>query len=335
MSGSKKLWAVVLVAAPFVLALLCLGFGRYSLSVSETIATLLAGKGGSDAVSATATSVIWSIRLPRIMLALVVGAGLAVSGAAFQGLFTNPLATPDTLGVAAGASFGAALGLLMGQNLVIVQILALVFGLVAVALTCSISRIKGQSSIIMVVLAGMVIAALFQALVSLIKYAADPQDTLPAITYWLMGSLNGTTYKSFFLGLPFILVGVCIIFLLRWRLNIMTLSEDEAKAMGINVKRIRTVIIISATLVTASSVSMCGQVGWVGLLIPHLSRMLYGSNNRYVVPVSISLGACFMVIIDTFARSATAAEIPISILTAIIGAPVFISLLRKTGGAWL
>ncbi len=333
MSGRKKIWAVALVIAPVILALLCLGFGRYSLSVSQTLSVLAAGPQSS--ITDTAYSVIWNIRLPRIMLALAVGAGLAVSGAAFQGLFTNPLATPDTLGVAAGASFGAVVGILFGQNTVIVQLMALIFGLVAVALTCNISRIRGQNSIIMVVLAGMVIAALFQALVSLVKYVADPQDTLPAITYWLMGSLNGTTYKSFFMGLPFIILGIAVIFLLRWRLNIMTLSEDEAKAMGINVKRIRMVIIVAATLVTASCVSMCGQVGWVGLLIPHVARMLFGANNRYVIPVSISLGACFMVIIDTFARSATAAEIPISILTAIIGAPVFISLLRKTGGAWL
>lgn len=333
MKGHKKLQTAALALLPLVLALLCLGFGRYQISVEETLRILAAGPQPNAADAAV--SVIWHIRLPRILLALAVGAGLAVSGAAFQGLFTNPLATPDTLGVAAGASFGAVLGILLEQNMVIVQLMALAFGLIAVALTCNISRIRGQSSIIMVVLAGMVIAALFQALVSLVKYAADPQDTLPAITYWLMGSLNGTTYKSFLLGLPFIMIGIVVIFLLRWRLNIMTLSEDEAKAMGVNVKRIRMVIITAATLVTASCVSMCGQVGWVGLLIPHVARMLYGSNNRSVIPVSISLGACFMVIIDTFARSAAAAEIPISILTAIIGAPFFISLLRKTGGAWL
>lgn len=333
MKAPKSLGIVFLIVAPFVLALICLGFGRYHLSISETLSVLLAGpqSGGTD----TAITVIWRLRLPRILLALAVGAGLAVSGAAFQGLFTNPLATPDTLGVAAGASFGAVLGILFGQNLVVIQLMALLFGLIAVALTCFISRIRGENAIIMVVLAGMVVAALFQALVSSVKYVADPLDTLPAITYWLMGSLSDASYKSFLLGLPFIFVGIVVIYLLRWRLNIMTLSEDEAKAMGVNVKRIRTAIIVAATLVTASCVSMCGQVGWVGLLIPHVARMIYGSNNRYVIPASLSLGACFMVVIDTLARSATAAEIPISILTAIIGAPFFISLLRKTGGAWL
>ena len=214
------------------------------------------------------------------------------------------------------------------------QLLALIFGLVAVAMTCNIGKVKGRNSIVMVVLGGLVVAALFQAMVSLVKYVADPQDTLPAITYWLMGSLSGASYKSLSFGIPFIVAGIVVIYLLRWRLNIMTLTEDEAKAMGVNVKRIRLMIICASTVVTASCVSMCGQVGWVGLLVPHIARMRHGSNNRFVIPISISVGACFMLLIDTAARSMSAAEIPVSILTAVIGAPFFISLLRKTGGAW-
>lgn len=324
---------LLLLLLPVATAFLCLGFGRFSISAGETFQVLadgLKGVGESDMKH----SVVFQVRLPRIILSLLVGAGLACSGAAFQGLFTNPLATPDTLGVASGASFGAVLAMMFDANLIIIQLSALVFGLAACMLAYSISKIKGSSTIVMIVLAGMVVSALFQALVSLLKYVADPQDKLPSITYWLMGSMSGATYKTLAIGSPFILTGIAVIFALRWRLNILSLNEEEAKSMGMNIKVLRIGIIVSASLITASCVSMCGQVGWVGLLIPHVSRMIMGSNNRNVIPISISLGAVFMAMMDTFARSATAAEIPLSILTAIIGAPFFIGLLRKTGGAW-
>lgn len=314
-------------------ALICLGIGRYSLSpfqILQAFADAIAGSG-EDVMAKT---VIFKVRLPRILLALAAGAGLACSGAAFQGLFSNPLATPDTLGVASGASFGAVLAMMFHWNLIGIQALALCFGLISCFLTYQISRIKGKSSIIMIILSGMVISSLFQALVSIVKYVADPEDELPSITYWLMGSMSSITYNSLVLGVPFILLGLIVIWALKWRLNILSLNEDEAKSMGMNIKVIRLFIILASSLITASVISMCGQVGWVGLLIPHISRMLLGSNNKTVVPLSISFGAIFMAIIDTFARSASSAEIPISILTAIIGAPVFISLLRKTGGVW-
>ena len=262
------------------------------------------------------------------------GSGLSCAGTAFQGLFSNPLATPDTLGVGSGAAFGAVLAMLFGANLISIQFFALVFGLLACFITYNISRRNGKSSIIMIVLSGMVISAVFEALVSLMKYIADPEEELPVITYWLMGSMSRANYDNLKLGLPFIFAGIIIIFLLRWRLNILSLNEDEASSLGMNIKIMRIIFIIASSMITASSVSMCGSVGWVGLLIPHISRMIGGNNNNAVVPISISLGALFMIVMDTFARSATAAEIPISILTAIIGAPVFVMLLRKTGGAW-
>lgn len=325
--------AFLLILIPAVTAFLCLGFGRFSISAGETLNVLADGLRGTGEADMK-HSVVFQVRMPRILLSLFVGAGLACSGAAFQGLFTNPLATPDTLGVASGASFGAVLAMMFDANLIIIQLLALVFGLVSCMLTYNISKIKGNSTIIMIVLSGMVVSALFQALVSLLKYVADPQDKLPSITYWLMGSMSAATCKNLAIGSPFILTGILIIYVLRWRLNILSLNEDEAKSMGMNIKAMRIAIIAAASLITASCVSMCGQVGWVGLLIPHVSRMVMGSNNRNVIPISISLGAVFMAVIDTFARSATAAEIPLSILTAIIGAPFFIGLLRKTGGAW-
>ncbi|MBE5972629.1 MAG: iron ABC transporter permease [Lachnoclostridium sp.] len=336
-TGKKRLSAftlgVILTFLPIAAALICLGIGRYSMTTKETIEVLLSPFTGKE-VANFAYSTIYNIRLPRILLAAAVGSGLSCAGTAFQGLFSNPLATPDTLGVGSGAAFGAVLAMLFGANLISIQFFALVFGLLACFITYNISRRNGKSSIIMIVLSGMVISAVFEALVSLMKYIADPEEELPVITYWLMGSMSRANYDNLKLGLPFIFAGIIIIFLLRWRLNILSLNEDEASSLGMNIKIMRIIFIIASSMITASSVSMCGSVGWVGLLIPHISRMIGGNNNNAVVPISISLGALFMIVMDTFARSATAAEIPISILTAIIGAPVFVMLLRKTGGAW-
>lgn len=328
-----KLFAPLLIILPLVTAVCCLGFGRFALSPRESLSVLVQGFMGRT-VSPMAYSVVFKVRLPRIILSMFVGSGLACSGAAFQSLFTNPLATPDTLGVASAASFGASLAMLFHVNLIFIQISALAFGLLACWITYNLGRIKDKSSIVMIVLSGMVISALFQAFVSLVKYVADPEDDLPSITYWLMGSMTSASYKTIALGAPFILLGIAIIFVLRWRLNVLSLNEDESRSMGINLKAMQLTIIVSSSLITASAVSMCGQIGWVGLLIPHISRMLTGSNNKTVVPVSISFGAVFMLIMDTIARSATNAEIPLSILTAVIGAPFFIALLRKTGGVW-
>ena len=305
---------------PFLAVVFCIGIGRYHITPLESLKILISPFTGMEA-DAQAWSVIFRVRLPRILLALAVGMGLSISGASFQVLFSNPLATPDTLGVATGASFGAVLALLFTSNILIVQVSALLMGLLALAGTCLISRLNGKSSILMVVLGGMVVSSLFQALVSLVKYVADPEEELPAITYWLMGSMSRATYQGLLVGLPFILIGAGILFLLRWRLNILSLQEDETKALGIDVKKLRLLVMTASTLVTAACVSLCGQVGWVGLLIPHAARMLYGSDNRKVIPVSIGLGSAFMVAIDTASRAATAAEIPVSILTAIIGAP--------------
>lgn len=334
-TGKKhSIMNALLLLMPFAVTVFCIGIGRYHITPLESLKILISPLTGME-TEAQEWAVVFNVRLPRILLALAVGMGLSVSGAAFQALFSNPLATPDTLGVATGASFGAVLALLFTRNILIVQISALVMGLLALAGTCVISRLNGKGSILMVVLGGMVVSSLFQALVSLVKYVADPEEDLPAITYWLMGSMSRATYQGLLVGVPLILLGTAILFLLRWRLNILSLSEDESKALGIDVKRLRLLVMAAATLVTAACVSLCGQVGWVGLLIPHAARMLYGSDNRKVLLVSIGLGSAFLVAIDTASRAAAAAEIPVSILTAIIGAPFFILLLRKTGGAKL
>ena len=332
-TAENTIFYIILGILPFLAALICLGIGRYSMSVSQTVTTLFS-RFTNAKVDNTAYTVIFNVRLPRIILAAVVGAGLSCAGAAFQGLFSNPLATPDTLGVASGASFGAVLAMLIGGNLIGIQGMALIFGLISCLITFLIGRSSRRGSIVMIVLAGLVVSSVFEALVSLMKYVADPQDELPVITYWLMGSMSRANYKNLVMGIPFIVIGIIIIFALRWRLNILSFNEDEARSLGVNVKILRAAFILASSMITASCVSMCGQVGWVGLLVPHISRMMRGNNNCKVIPVSISLGAFFMIVMDTFARSATASEIPISILTAIIGAPVFIVLLKKTGGSW-
>lgn len=323
--------AVLVIAS----ALVCITIGRYPVSLPDVLTAFAAQtSGATEGVSETVQSVVFNIRLPRVILAVALGAGLACAGAAFQSLFSNPLATPDTLGVTAGASVGAVLAMLFDADMLTVQAVALLFGLGSVALTVSVARLHGKTSIVMLVLAGVIVSAIFQAAISLLKYTADPLSKLPEITYWLMGSLAGKTFESLAFGLPFIIVGVIVIFSLRWRLNILMLSEDEAHAAGIRVQRLRVITVVASTMITASCVSMCGQVGWVGLLIPHCARMICGNNNRFVIPFSIVLGAVFMLVIDTMARTVIASEIPISILTALIGAPFFIVLLRRTGGGW-
>lgn len=332
-SLKSSIWAIGIIITLVITMLVAMGVGRYSISISDIINTLLPTNLSSGNVDPNVKTVIYNIRLPRVLIAALAGSGLAVAGAAFQSLFSNSLATPDTLGVATGASFGAALGIILGFGSVGIQMCAFILGIVCVGLVYFISKVKGQRSMVMIILAGMVISALFQAMVSLLKYVADPQDVLPQITFWLMGSLSGVGFEELALGTPFIIIGIVIIFLLRWKMNMLSLNEDESKSLGVNVKFVRLLVIISAALITASVVSICGNIGWVGLLIPHIARMMFGNNNKYVIPASIGFGAIFMVVIDTIARSATAAEIPISILTAVIGAPFFIILLRKTGGA--
>ncbi|MBP0973665.1 MAG: iron ABC transporter permease [Oscillospiraceae bacterium] len=329
-TGLHPLWAVVLVLLPVLIGLAALCIGRISYPLPDIWNVLAARLTGAEA-DKQLTIVICNIRLPRVLLAMLVGAGLSVAGCAFQSLFANPLATPDTLGVASGTSFGAALALLMGMGLLGVQGIAFAFGILAVVLTwlTSAGNGKGLGS---VVLGGIMIGSLFSSLVSLVKFTADTETQLPAITYWLMGSLSGAGYEPLKWGSPWIIGGILVLFLLRWQLNILPLGEDEARSLGTNLTALRAVTVICATAVTASSVAMCGQVGWVGLLIPHICRMAFGNDHRVLIPASISLGAAFLVIVDTIARSVSAAEIPISVLTAIIGAPFFIVLMRRSGG---
>ena len=325
-------WKLILIVLPFIAALIALGIGRMNISPAEVIEVLGARISGGHVASELVEKTVMQLRMPRIILAALVGAGLSVSGCAFQSLFANPLATPDTLGVASGASFGAALGILMGFDLIGIQIMGLLMGGLAVTLTWMAGSGKDRGGLSYIVLSGIMIGSLFSALVSLIKFAADEESQLPAITYWLMGGLDKANYKSLALGAPVIIIGVIIFALIRWRMNLLPLSDDEARASGVNIRLLRGITVVAATAVTASCVSMCGQVGWVGLIIPHMCRMKFGNNHMSIVPASISLGAVFMIMVDTMARTISASEIPVSILTAIIGAPFFVMLMRRSGG---
>ena len=324
------LWRVLLPLFPLVCALAALCIGRMGVTPADLWKSLAGHLTGGKLPTGLVELTLWRVRLPRILLAMLTGAGLSASGCAFQSLFANPLATPDTLGVASGASFGAALGILIGLPLVGVEGMAMLCGTAAVLLTALAGR--GRGGLSGVVLAGIMMGSLFNALVSLVKFTADTETELPAITYWLMGSLSAANWPELALGAPPILIGLAVLLLLRWRLNLLPLTDDEAKAAGVNIRALRIVTILAATLCTASCVSMCGQVGWVGLLIPHICRMRFGSNHLRLLPASVFLGAGFLVIVDTVARSVSPSEIPISILTAVVGAPFFIFLMRKSEG---
>ena len=320
----KKRTVVILILLPIITALICICAGRMGIGPGDVFKTFF----GSKEVSGNVRITVMNIRLPRILLGLLCGAGLSLAGCCFQGFFSNPLATPDTMGVAGGASFGAALGLLLGFNMIGVQLLSFCMGIAAVFFTKAAASGREHGPAVLVI-SGIMVGALFSALVSLVKFLADSESQLPAITYWLMGSLGGTGYKKLALGAPIIIIGIIIIFLLRWRINLLALSDDELIASGTNVKLLRSLVVICATAMTASVISMCGQVGWVGLIVPHMCRLIWGQDNAKLIPASISIGAAFMVVVDTLARSISAAEIPVSILTAIVGAPFFISLLNS------
>ena len=329
---SKRKLAIIIcleIAVPLIVALLALCVGRYALTPVEVITTLFAGPAPSE--PGPATMVVFNVRLPRILLAFIVGAGLAVVGCCFQSIFSNPLASPDTLGVSAGAAFGAALGILLSLSIAGVQALALGFGMVAIVLTFALSNMRKGSGILMVVLAGVITSAFFNALISAIKYLADPTTKLPEITYWLMGSMVGASYFDLSSAIPLIGIPCVLLILLRWKLNVLMLPENESMSLGVKPRTLRWIIILLGTLIVASCVSVCGQVGWVGLVIPHMARRVVGTNHQYLLPASISMGGTYLLIIDTLARSLSSGEIPLSILTALIGLPIFVVLYFKKG----
>ncbi|WP_455717876.1 FecCD family ABC transporter permease [Anaerosporobacter sp.] len=319
---------MIIVLALTLLTAMCIG--RYSLSFSEVI-KILFHIGESEK---TKSIVVWNVRFPRTIMAMMVGSGLACVGVCLQAMFANPLVSSHILGVSYSSGFGAALGLLLSSNFIIIQGSALIFGFVGMALTYAMSRKNGQTSTIRLVLSGVIVGAVFEALTSFIKYIADPEEKLPAITYWLMGSLSGSSMNDVLKVVPVIGAAIFALWLIRWKLNVLSLREDEAVSLGVNVKNVRIFVIIATTLIVAVSVSFCGVISFVGLAVPHFARMIVGSDHKRLFPASVLMGGIFLVVIDTVARSLTASEIPLSILTALVGAPIFAILLHKTGGGW-
>lgn len=323
----------ILILLPLLSSLFAFSIGRFSISPREILGFFLS-LIKNESYDPMLESVIINIRLPRILTALIVGAGLSLAGLAFQSIFANPLATPDILGVASSASLGAIIGILFSLPVLETQILAMVTGLLGVVLVIKISQKDGQMPTIMLILSGLVISSLANALGSLLKYTADPTDKLPAITYWLMGSFARSSFQNLLLAGPVLIFGIIIIWIRGFSLNILSLSSDEAESLGLDVKKTRLRLIIASTIITASSISLCGQIGFIGLIIPHMARMIIGANTRYLIPLSLSLGAGLMVIIEALSRSVSVIELPISIITAIIGAPIIIRLIRSTGGVF-
>jgi iron complex transport system permease protein len=310
--------------------LLSFALGRYPISPRETIGIMLSKIIHIEPFwTERMATVLFNVRLPRILLACLVGCCLSSAGAAYQGIFQNPMAAPDILGASAGAAFGAALAILSGASSRLVSLSAFFFSLLTVVLVWLLSRRTRGKQIIGLVLAGIMISSLFSAGTSFIKLVADPTNQLPAITYWLMGSLSGAKMSDISFAVFPMLVGMLPLFLLRWRINILSLGDDEARTMGVNVRRLRLVVIVSATLVTSSAVAVSGTIGWVGLVIPHLSRKLVGSNFRHLMPATMLFGALFLLLVDNISRNLFAVEIPIGILTAFIGAPFFLSLIIR------
>ncbi len=335
MNDSKKfkIGIPIVFVLLITFAILSISIGTYYVSPMDVVKSLLKYWFNCDfEISQAAYVVVTSIRLPRTILGLLVGGGLAISGVSFQAVFANPLTSSDTLGTSAGAGFGACLCIILGLPMLLTQLVSFLFGLLAVGLTFLVSKTRKGQSLVMLLLSGMVVATIFQAGLSFLQLTADPETQLPTITHWLMGSLSKATMDSVLLALPIFIICSVTIFLLRWRLNVLSLSEIEAKTLGMNVKQIRFVIMIASTFITALSVSLCGIIGWIGILVPHITRMIFGNNNRYVVPMSFLLGASILIMMDILARNITTGELPLSILTALVGGPIFIILLRKTGG---
>jgi iron complex transport system permease protein len=325
----------ILLVLPFLLLFVSLFIGRLDVGPGDVLRILAAqvvplARSWPESVEI----IVMQIRLPRALMAMCVGAGLSISGAAFQGMFRNPLVSPDVLGVSAASGFGAALAILLSRSLLELQLLAFGFGLGGVALTYMLARVYQTTPVLMLVLSGVVVAAFFSALLSGAKFVADPENKLPAITYWLLGSLNAATLRSVAIILPAIAAGTIGLLFVSWQLNLLSMGDDEARALGVRTERLKAAIVVCTTLITAAAVSACGIIGWVGLVMPHVARTIVGPDHRSLLPAALSVGASYLLVIDGVARTAAAVEIPIGILTAIVGAPYFAYLLRRTSGTW-
>ncbi|MDR2536562.1 MAG: iron ABC transporter permease [Treponema sp.] len=326
-SGIIVLLGILLIAA----ILASLSFGRYPIPIGAMIARFF-GAGSFDTPRMEA--VLFNVRLPRILLSCLVGASLAAAGAAYQGVFQNPLAAPDILGASSGAATGATLAILLRLSGPMIMIFAFTASLLTIGLVMLIGeRVRGKK-ILGLILAGFMISSLNNAAISFMKLLADPNNVLPEIIYWLMGSLAKAKPSDLFFAVIPIALGLAPLFIFRWRINLLTLNEDEAQSMGVNVRRIRWIVIFGSTLITAAAVSVSGVIGWAGLVIPHLTRRFVGNDYQYLMPASMMFGGLFLLIIDDISRNLFATEIPLGILTSLAGAPFFLWLITRKGDLW-
>lgn len=328
---------IILIFIPIIAFLLSITLGRYDITVRE-ICRILISKVIRKSIDypQVVDTVIFRVRIPRIITAMIVGCSLSISGAVYQGMFKNPMVSPTILGTSAGAGFGAVLAIILSFNTIGIQLMAFAFGVFAVLLTYTISTkvAKGSNVMFALILSGMLINTVFQSFISISKYVADPYDKLPTITFWLMGSLASISKRdALMITVPFLL-GIIPIFLVRWHLNTLSFGEEEAKALGIDTKKLRLLVIICTTVLTASSVSVAGMIGWVGVIIPHIARMIVGPDFKVLLPATALIGSTYLLLVDNVARSAISVEIPLGILTSLIGAPFFIYLLLNARKGW-
>jgi len=331
----KRALAIIILILPVAVFIVSLGIGTYPISPRVVISTLTHPGGGASltGVAAADHDVIFKIRLPRLLLALAVGAALSISGASLQALFKNPLVNEYILGISSGSAFGAALSLVFLGRAFPPQAAAFVFAVAAVGTVLLISG-KAETHSISLLLTGIIVTAFYSALLSLIEFFASPY-VLQALFFWLMGSLSLASWKDLCISLPLIAVGVVFLVLLRWRLNVLSMSDEEARSLGVNVRREKILVIASATLITSAATSIVGIIGWLGFIVPHLVRLMFGADNRRVVPLSAALGASVVLIADDIIRGLSSFEIPIGIFTSVVGIPIFILLLKKARKVWL
>lgn len=331
-------WTWSLLPLLFLMTLASITMGPYPISwaqLADFFVTMMGYKSGlSVAQYEQLHTLLLEIRLPRILAAILIGASLSVSGAAFQALFMNPLVSPGLLGVLSGAAFGATFAMLLSPHWIVVQVSAFIGGLVAVGVGIGVAQLAGGASPLMLVLGGIISGALFVSLLSIVKYLADPYNQLPAIVYWLMGRLSNVDANTvLFVSIPMVL-GILILILHAKHLNVVSMGDEEAQALGVNVTATRYTVILCATLISALTVAMAGMIGWVGLVIPHIARLLIGPNNEKVLPLSAALGALFLLLVDDLSRNLFAVELPVGIVTELIGIPVFLLVLSRLPKGW-
>ncbi|MGB7294731.1 MAG: iron ABC transporter permease [Candidatus Aminicenantales bacterium] len=331
----KKAWRVFFLVLPLLLFLISLSIGSYAISPGGLYKTVMSvfSPASHPEVPDAYRDILLRIRLPRLLLAVAIGAALSVSGASLQALFKNPLVNEYILGISSGAAFGAALSLVFLGRTFPPQIAAFVFAVVAVGVVLLISG-QAESHFISLLLTGIIVTAFFSALLSLVEFFASPY-VLQALFFWLMGSLSLASWKDLAISLPLIGVGLIVLFLLRWRLNVLSMSDEEARSLGVNVRREKLLVIGATTLITAAGTSIVGIIGWVGFIVPHFVRLMFGADNRLVIPMSAAMGASIMLVADDIIRGVSSFEIPVGIFTSLVGIPVFLILLKKTKKVWL